>query len=251
MSNVSVIIPCYDHGQFIGDAIDSVMNQTYRDFEIIVVNDGSTDPYTNRLLESYQSLCRVIVTKNRGVGAARNTGIAESTGSYILPLDADDKIADSYLEKAVAVLDSNANVGIVYCHAEFFGEKTGKWELPEYSFPEILLRNVIFCSGFYRKNDWQAVNGYNANMKCWADYDLWLSLIELGREVVCLPETLFFYRQRSGSMNKSITLDQMVASYEQLFRNHSKLYSENIAIIFRQLVELQDRLATRLKSQSD
>jgi glycosyltransferase involved in cell wall biosynthesis len=246
MSKVSIIIPCYNHGQFIADAIDSVMNQTYRDFEIIVVNDGSTDPYTNRLLESYQSCCRLIVTGNQGVGAARNTGIGESTGSYILPLDADDRIADSYLEKAVAVLDTNPNVGIVYCRAEFFGETTGKWELPEYSFPEILLGNMIFCSGFYRKSDWQTVNGYNSNMKyCWADYDLWLSLIELGREVLCLPETLFFYRQRSGSMNKSITREQVIASYEQLFRNHSKLYSENIAVIFSHLVEMQDRLANR------
>jgi hypothetical protein len=148
------------------------------------------------------------------------------------------------MEKAVAILDSNPQIGIVYCQAEFFGEKEGRWELPEYSFPEILLGNVIFCSGFYRRSDWEQVKGYNPNMKYGlADFDFWLSLIELGKEVYCIPEPLFMYRQRSGSMNKSISREQLVYLYTQLFKNHAALYSENISVVFRHLIDLREEQA--------
>jgi glycosyltransferase involved in cell wall biosynthesis len=242
MVKVSVVIPCYNQAHFIDDAIQSLLAQTFKDFEIIIVNDGSTDPQTNSILESYKSsTIKLIHTENQGIASARNNGIKEATGVYILPLDADDKVASSYLEKAIGLLDAYPNLGIVYCQAEYFGEKTGKWELPEYSFPEILLGNMIFCSGFYRKSDWQEVNGYNPNMKYGlADFDFWLSLIELGRGVFRIPEPLFFYRQRSGSMSKSITREQLVYLYTQLFKNHPKLYGENISILFHHIVELRE-----------
>lgn len=244
MTKVSVIIPCFNQVHWIDDAVQSVLAQTYKDFEIIIVNDGSTEPQTNSILNSYDNPCiKVIHTVNQGVATARNTGISQATGIYILPLDADDKIADSYIQKAVGIMESNPNIGIVYCQAEFFGDETGKWELPEYSFPEILLGNVIFCSGFYRKSDWDYVQGYNPNMKYGlADYDFWLSLINLGKDVFRIQESLFMYRQRSGSMSKSITREQRIQMVTQLFENHSKLYSENISVVFRRIFDLNDQV---------
>src|SRR5688572_30177035 len=145
MTKVSVIIPCYNLGKFLNEAIESVLSQTLRDYEIIVVNDGSTDKETIHIINELKNpLIKVVQTSNQGLSAARNTGIFFSKGDYILPLDADDKIEPSYLEKAVKVLDENENIGIVYCEAMFFGEENGKWELPEYSLPQILLHNVIF-----------------------------------------------------------------------------------------------------------
>ena len=244
MPKVSVVIPCFNQAHFIDDAIQSVLIQTYQDFEIIIVNDGSTDSQTASILESYSSpRVKAVHTDNQGVACARNHGINQANGIYVLPLDADDKIADSYIEKAVRILDANPNIGIVYCQAEFFGEKAGIWELPEYSFPEILLENVIFCSGFYRRSDWEQVKGYNPNMKYGlADFDFWLSLIELGKKVYRIPERLFMYRQRSGSMNKSITREQLVYLYSQLFKNHAPLYSENISIVFSEIVDLREQV---------
>ena len=251
MPKVSVIIPCHNQGRFIGDAVQSVLAQTYNDFEVIIVNDGSTDPQTISALESYdRPPVRLIHTGNEGLASARNNGVRSASGTYILPLDADDKIASSYVEKAVGVLDADPDIGIVYCEAEFFGERTGPWELFPYSFPGILLGNVIFCSGMYRKSDWQKVNGYNPNMKYgWADYDFWLSLIELGRDVYRIPEPLFFYRQRSGSMNRSISREQHVYLYTQLFKNHPALYAENISILFRHIIELREEVQ-RLTGES-
>jgi GT2 family glycosyltransferase len=127
-------------------------------------------------------------------------------------------------------------------HYQFFCQKAGKWELPEYRFPEILLENIIFCTGLFRKSDWEKVNGYNPNMVYgWEDYDFWLSLIELGREVFRIPQVLFYYRQLPGSRNNSINLERIVQCYSQLFKNHPKLYSENIEIIFEHIIQLRVR----------
>jgi len=236
----SVIIPCYNYGQYLDEAVDSVLHQTEQDFEIIVINDGSTDAATINLLQTYNKpKTKVIHTQNQGVAAARNRGISEAKGRYILPLDADDKIHATYLEKAIDILESSEKIGIVYCNVEFFGEASGIWDLPEYSFPEVLLYSLIVCSGVYRRADWQQVGGYNPNMKeVWEDYDFWLSLIEQGAEVVRIPEALFFYRRHGTSRDsvQSENIGKVVRSYAQLFRNHRDLYTDNIEVIFNQLV---------------
>jgi glycosyltransferase involved in cell wall biosynthesis len=100
MSKVSVIMPCYNQGQYIDEAVDSVLTQTYQNYEIIIVNDGSTDEFTNEKLKNYNKpKTQVIHTANQGLSAARNNGIHASNGEFILPLDADDKIANTYLER--------------------------------------------------------------------------------------------------------------------------------------------------------
>ncbi len=244
MPTVSVIIPCYKQGEYLEEAVQSVLGQTYQDFEIVVVDDGSTDEETIQILEKYnQPKTTLIRTSNQGLANARNNGIEACTGKYILPLDADDKIGSTYLEKAIHVLEANESIGIVYCKAEFFGEATGAWELPAYRFPDILLDNMIFCTAMFRRSDWAKVNGYNPNMIYgWEDYDFWLSLIELGREVFCIPETLFFCRKRSSSMTTIMRREHYTYSYTQLFRNHPKLYTDNITVLFEERLDLRAKL---------
>ena len=241
MVNVSVVVPCFNQGRFLDEAVQSVLAQTYQDFEIVIVNDGSTDGQTTSMLRSYvQPRTRVLHTDNQGLASARNNGIRAATGRYILPLDADDRIADSYLGKAVALLDANPNAGIVYSQAEYFGERTGRWELPDYNFPRILLENMIFASSLFRKADWEEVHGYNPNMKHGLeDYDFWLSLIELGRDVIQIPEPLFLYRQTSESMRNAITREQLISLSTQLFRNHLGLYEKNINVVVEHLFDLR------------
>ncbi len=238
---VSVIMPCYNQGQYLDEAVGSVFAQTYQNFEIIVINDGSTDPETQRLLQDYDKPgVKVIHTGNHGPASARNTGIKASTGKYILPLDADDRIAPTYLEQAVQILEVDPAIGIVYCLADFFGEKTGRFELPEYKFPDILLGNMIFNSSFYRKADWEKVGGYRENFRGWEDYDFWLSLIELGREVYRIPEVLYFYRQIATSRSNSMQQQHWVEDYTRLFHNHPSLYADNIQVLFEHLVHLRE-----------
>ena len=210
------------------ESVESVLNQTFQDFEIIIVNDGSNDEKSIEILNSFsRPKTRIINIPNAGLGEARNIGIRESNGSYILPLDADDKIEKTYIEKAINILDANTDVGIVYCIAEFFGDRTGIWELPEYSMPDILLSNYIFCSGLFRREDWDRTSGYR-KLPGWEDWDFWLSLLELGKKVVKIQEPLFFYRYRNDSMSRMLTLSQKEYIFKELFNQHSQLYLANI-----------------------
>jgi glycosyltransferase involved in cell wall biosynthesis len=238
---VSIVIPCFNQGRYVDEAVESVLTQTLQSFEIIIVNDGSTDPETVQVLTDYNKpKVQVIHTKNCGTAAARNTAIRQAQGQYILPLDADDRIEKTYLEKAVRILDESSNIGIVSGEVELFGILTGKWELPEYRFPDILLDNVIPSFSFYRRVDWDRVGGYQESMIYGLeDYDFWLSLIELGREFIRIPEILCFYRQVPNSRNRQMTVDQWIASQAQIFRNHPQLYTDHIDTLFKCIFDLR------------
>lgn len=220
------------------EAIDSAKSQTYQDLEIIVVDDGSTHPITQKAIRDISDPeVRIISQKNLGLAAARNTGIRAATGKYILPLDSDDRIAPTYVEKAVGILDTQPEVGLVYCLVDLFGEKQGLWEVAPYSFPEILIEPQIFASALYRKSDWEEVGGYKSDMIYgWEDYEFWLSLIEKGLKVHRIQEVLFFYRQSEGSMAK-LDRTKMLYSFKKLFEHHPKLYTENISVLFNAVIE--------------
>jgi len=235
--DISIIIPCYNDGQYIQEAINSVLVQTYQNFEIIIIDDASSDLNTKKILQniSHNKITLIKHNVNKGLSAARNTGIDHAQGTYILPLDADDKIAPTYLEKAKSVPDNDSEIGIVYCEAELFGTIQGKWELPKYSFPEILIGNMIFATAMFKKADWGKVGGYNKNMTHgYEDYDFWLSLLELDVKVYCIPEVLFFYRQKKTSMIKELEDDKEIKlkTWLQLLENHKELYKENIEVVY-------------------
>ena len=238
---VSVVIPCFNQGVFLSESIASVQAQSLCDFEIIVVDDGSTDAATARALEDVSPCVRVIRTENHGLAAARNSGIREARGKYILPLDADDKLGSTYLEKAAGILETDPRIGIVYCHAEFFGATRGRWELPPYSFPKILISPQIFATSMFRKSAWERAGGFSPEMRLgWEDYDFWLTLIENGAGVHCIPEVLFYYRSHKGSMISRLTREDYVGMYVQLFRRHERLYVEHIDVLFREILATWD-----------
>lgn len=241
MPEISVIIPCYNQGQYIDEAVNSVLSQTFQDFEIIIVNDGSTDKYTVDLLNNFdRQKSRVIHTSNLGLASARNTGIMASSGKFILPLDADDKISKYYLDKAYEILIRESDIGILYCEAKLFGKKWGKWNLPEYSLNKILLKNMIFASSFFKKEDWQRVGGYKSNMiSGWEDWDLWLSIIGLGRRVYKIPEVFFYYRIRGSTMSRNLSKHDYIKLHTQLFNNHQELFIDNIESIFSEIYNIK------------
>lgn len=242
MPKVSVIIPCYNQGAYVAEALDSVLAQPCRDFEIIVVNDGSTDPETRAILERLERpATRVIHTANQGLAAARNNGIAQAAGQYILPLDADDRIGPGYLEKGAAVLDRHPEVGFVYCLARLFGAKRGMFYLNRGGLGDMLLDSRVFCSALFRKADWEAAGGYNSNMRHgWEDWDFWLSLLEQGKSPYLIPEVLFHYRVKAGSMIRSMTPEQRLAMQLQLFENHRDLYCRHMGLIFAEYQRMRN-----------
>lgn len=252
MPLVSIVIPCYNHGIYINDALNSALSQTFNDYEIIIVNDGSTDPYTNDMLKKIDSpKTQVITTKNQGLVSARNTGIAAAKGELILPLDSDDKIYPTYLEKAVRVFQEDPSIGIVYCKARLFGAKKGAWDLPEFTLEELLHRNIFYVGSFFYKKDWHKVNGYNPNMVYgWEDWDFWLSLIELGIKPYKINEILFCYRVRKNSMAQNMTKEIQIKMRSQIFRNHQQLYANNIETIFERMITLERTLFRRIREDN-
>ena len=240
MCKVSIIMPCFNDGAYIEESINSVLKQSYKEIELIVINDGSTDDNTNEILNKINHpLIKVYTTKNIGPAAARNYGIQNAKGKYILPVDADDLIHERYVEFCVKELEKNSNVGIVYCYAELFGEQTGRWDLPDYSFKSMLLDNIIFVTSMFRKEDWKIIGGFNESLvHGMEDYDFWLSILELDREVIQLKEVYFYYRIKKVSRTTRFTDDSDIVknTYRTLYLNHPKFYSkyhEEYALVLR------------------
>lgn len=234
MKKVSVIIPCFNQGKYVKEAINSVLNQTYENIEIICINDGSVDN-TAEIITSLADKYKILFfnfKENKGVIHARNFGIDASTGDYILPLDADDTIEPTYVEKAVKILDEKPEIGIVYCKAKKFKKKSKIWKLKEYKFESFLYRNCIFNCALFRKSNFLQAGKYKDNLKYGCeDWDLWLSLIELNLKPYQINEFLFNYRQHENSRSKLVNKNH--EWQKELIKNHIDLYLNNDEFIER------------------
>lgn len=236
---VSVIIPCFNQGKYLNESVGSALASTYENLEIIIVNDGSTEDL--EIIDSFSSPnIKIIHQVNQGVCVARNNAIKEARGKYILPLDADDKIHATYIEKAVNILENQEDIKIVYCRAEYFGAYTGEWQVKQYKFPNCLWQNEIFNSALYRKSDWEKVGGYKPQMKNGnEDWEFWLSLIEIGANVYQIPETLFYYRQGDNMRSKELALSgNRLEQIKDLMKLHPALYIENLDKILQPLTKI-------------
>ena len=239
---VSVVIPCFNDGQYITEAIDSIRKQSMTEWEVIIVDDGSTDFLTRSILDELDDeRIHVQYAHHQGPAVARNQAIRIASGRYILPLDADDKIADTYLAKATRILDMDKDIEIVYCQADYFGLLQGKWALKPYDKETFVLENMIFSTSMYRRNTWERVKGYSENMIYgMEDYDFWIKILSHGGKVHRIEETLFHYRVKPNSRTASMKKDSRKLekiSYDTLFENNIEYFCrpENVRIIFHEL----------------
>lgn len=228
LKKVSIIIPCYNQAEYVRDAILSAINQTYQNIEIVCVNDGSTDNSSEIIksfADKYKNISFFINEENKGVIYTRNFAIEMCTGEYILPLDADDTIEPTYVEKAVKILDDNPNIGIVYCKAKLFGNKNMPWDLGDFDKSNFLYNNSIFCTALFRKTDFLKAGKYKDYMELGCeDYDLWLSFLELGLDVYRIDEFLFNYRQYSGYSRTTTCTKKQDKVRSIILKNHIDLY---------------------------
>jgi glycosyltransferase involved in cell wall biosynthesis len=203
-AKVSIIIPCYNQGHFIKDALQNLDKGNH---EIIIVNDGSSDAKTIEVLAALEKEGhKVINQKNMGLGAARNNGIKVATGTYILPLDCDNKIKPEYISKAVEVLDNNEKVNVVYANAEYFGDKQGIFESGEFNLQRLMIENYIDACAVYRKSVWEEVGGYDEKMPVmgYEDWDFWLRIAFYKGGFKYIDKALFNYRYSNSSMIRTI-----------------------------------------------
>lgn len=227
---VSVIVPCYNQEEYLSEALDSVLSQSLSKWECIIVNDGSPDN-TEEVAKRYCSKdTRIKYSKkeNGGVSSARNAGINMASGEYILPLDADDLIDKTYLEKAVKVFREQKNVGVVYCHGRFFGERNDDMNVAYPTYTGLLLGNQVFCSALYKRSDFLNTEGYNTDMtEGLEDWEFWIRFLK-NKRIFQIPETLFFYRIKSVSRNQEVvTNDKINEALEiKIYKNNLDIYLE-------------------------
>ncbi|MBO6087626.1 glycosyltransferase family 2 protein [bacterium] len=236
---VSIIIPCYNQGKFVSDALNSALKQTYKEIEIVIINDGSTDN-SSEVIKSFADIYKNIVfldeKENKGVISVRNKAINMCSGEYILPLDADDTIEPTYVEKAAKILKNNPNIGIVYCKAKMFGSINGYWNLDDFDKSNILYSNCIFATALFRKTDFLKAGMYKDYMRYGCeDYDLWLSFIENGFDVYRIDEVLFNYRQYEEDSRTKICSKNQDKVWLAIIKNHINLYLEDKQFLTRLL----------------
>ena len=210
MPNLSVIIPTYKRANLVSQAIESVLAQTYTDYEVIVINDGSPDN-TKEVLASFGDKITVINQENQGVAAARNAAIKLAKGRYIAFLDDDDLWLPNKLEKQIACLESHPNIGLVYSDMFCFDENgtfPDTWSQVNPTPPVqelwiLFVRNFIpIPSVVVRRECLDAVGEFDSTTVPCEDYDMWLRIIEKF-PVYFLNEPLVHYRRSPDSQQKN------------------------------------------------
>ena len=238
---VSVVIPCYNLGEYLREAVGSVLCQTYPPLETVVVDDGSTDEATLRALDDCQQAgVRVLHTPNRGAPAARNYGIGETHGEYVLCLDADDILLPTFLEETVQALAKSADVGIVTTHVEFFGTSTGVWSPTEGKLSSLLWKNRIASASLFRRKCWEETDGY-VDLDACQDWNFWISIVKRGWRWTVVPRVLYRYRRRPGSIS-DVYQEQMSRIFREMVALHADIYREHYEEILVEMKAELDRL---------
>jgi len=227
LRKVAIIIPCYNYGNFIREAVRSALDQEDIETELIVVDDGSTDPATLKLLDELRGRgIYVFRQSNKGLPSARNAGIRLTSAPYIVCLDADDIISPSYCSTCLEVLETQPDVGFVYSTTRVFGNQNKKWSNLPYSALHLLVDNYIPYSAMFRRQVWEEVGGFDETMRFgYEDWDFWLSAIEKGWRGFHIPKELFWYRKHGKSM-LSFSNQRRKELITYLRRKHRNLYSK-------------------------
>ena len=231
-SFISVVIPCYNQGNYLKEALASLELCDKNLFEIVIVNDGSTDSVTNLYLHDLKDNgYNVIFQENQGLGAARNTAIKNAKGNYILPLDADNKIYPAYITKAIEILNENDNIAVVYGNAKYFGDKEGILKPGAFNLQRLMLGNYIDACAVIRKSSLEAAGFYD-NMKImgYEDWDLWLRMAFMNYNFHYIDEVLFEYRVSKSSMMRTLNAD--IKKQNDIERYFIKKYSDKLDFEF-------------------
>lgn len=238
MPKVSIIIPAYNSLTYLPTAINSVFRQTFQDFELVIIDDGSSDKTADWVSCLTESQIKLISQDNQGASTARNIGIANSEGEYIAFLDADDLWRPSKLTKQVERLDNLPQVGLVHCWTEFTnaqGDKTGK-VMTSYGegtvWKEMVLYNLLRCGStpMIRRTCFESLGVFDTALKYAEDWDMWIRIASQ-YEFSIINEPLVFYREHED--NKSKNYEGQLESFCKIIDKAIDSRSENLRSLQR------------------
>lgn len=226
-SNVTVIIPCYNDGQYIMDAITSIYNQTILPESIIIVDDGS-DATTKKVLASINHpLVRIIYQENKGVSVARNLAISLAKTDYITNLDADDYYDSTFIEKALTILSQDDNVvAISSYHRIFKNIKTIKVIKPlGGELKHFIVINNCSMNTMFRKQSWEVAGGFDEKMRGgYEDWDFWIAILKQGGRIHIVKEVLSHYRIKRDSRDQKALLNYDFELRKYIYLKHKEVY---------------------------
>ncbi len=227
---ISVIIPAYNVASFIREAVDSALAQTYRDIEVIVVDDGSTDGSVDTLQDLADPRLRVIRELHAGSAAARNTGLRIASGQLVAFLDADDRWMRENLERQSAFLGSHPDVDLTFGHSLVVDEEGRSlgFKCSSYAglltLSELLRTNEIGNGSclLLRREALDRAGWFNTKLAACVDIDVWMRVATLRpSNVAAIPEVLTFYRRRKGQISGDWR--RMEAAYLQVLEGLRRL----------------------------
>jgi glycosyltransferase involved in cell wall biosynthesis len=227
----TVVIPCFNHGRFVRQAVDSALNQKEADIRVVVVNDGSTDGQTPADCDACRSdRVSVIHQDNQGLPAARNRGAQGADTEYLVFLDADDWIEPEFVTKLAAAInaDGGDDVSHAYCQERLVEKGNGIWKVPEWDSILMMVTNLHPVTTLVRRDRFNAVGGFDETMRQgYEDWDLWLKFVERGCRGVRVAEPLFVWRRHSHSTMIMNVIRNHESLYAAIRARHRDLYSRH------------------------
>lgn len=239
---ISIIIPCYNDAEHIGQAVKSALAQTYKNKEIIVVDDGSNKETKEVLKKLEPKLNLLIAQENKGTSAARNAGIKKAKGRYIAVLDSDDTYNPEFCAKSVEIFESQQAVKLITCFTQRF-TNNGNVDVIKPKPSTIigfLKHNCAMGSSIFRKQDWEKCEGYDESMKIgFEDWEFYIRLLAKGGTSYVIPEILLNYRltKQSRTTQANRIKDEL---FKKIIDKHKQLY----ILHFNEII---DHFLTRLE----
>lgn len=222
---VSIIIPCYNYGRYLREAIESALNQTYQPLGITVINDGSQDNTQDVASECASKYgIKFVNNKHQGLAHTLNPAIRTATSEYVMKLDADDKLDPYYVEKTLKVLLENLSISFIYTNVRFFGKEERIVQHSDYNLPLLKRMNYIHGSVLMRRSHFLQTGGFDPALSFLEDWDLWLSFAEKGFYGKLLPEPLLLWR-RHGKSRNLVSLGISKLTTKKIQRKHPSLFT--------------------------
>ena len=234
--HVSIIVPCYNYGRFLAEAVESALGQTHAPLEVIVIDDGSTDDSYD-VASRFGPPVKVLGQPNQGLVAVLNRGLHEAVGEYFVILSADDALRPAYVETLLTALLEQPGSAYAYSAMEYFGAKSGVFPAKPFSPALLLAGNYINATALTRRADALAVGGFHPNPEnAWEDWDFWLRLLESGKYGVAVPVPLLRYRRHETTSRNPPSRYRALKALRAVAALHPDLYGRRPRVVREALV---------------